>query len=677
MLRPGPAGTAAVVAAFAACAAVMGGCDLGRSERGNLPPDTAIIAGPPEGEDAGYRVLLAWSGEDADGVVDRFEIAWEEPRDWAALPGYDSTFVVTADSCCGDPPAGGDSTGTWTERFHHVFIRALDDQGEPDGTPAERSFNAKTIAPRAGFLLGPGHGSLAPTTMRIELTGADDDGVVVGYRYTLVTAREYFWDGQPSFSTARFLAWADTLSYHPRADGSYDESRPARIESGDVLLLSDLPVVDDVGSGNLYLLGVRAVDDAGAAEPRLRFPTNARLFSVSSYANGPRVYLRVPEISRARPARLGEPAGVSLFAADVSLEWAAIPGVGRARVTAFRFAQADTAEWSPWTAAPQSTWSWESRVPWRARPGAFAFFVQATDALGAVTTGTMKFHVLPSPRDGDEASRTVLVVLDTDATSLEQSSVLPRDYAAVERSLVVQWFADYRHDVFETRGTTGPGADLLAQASSVVWIHTAAVADGDASVLFGNGYPTPEPLLPAYVAAGGNLFVLGIQLSEALRTQVAVTDERPVILSYPLSLVPSAADSTRMPHWGYLHLGLSRIDGTVPNTNTGGLASLRLRVARSGVPGYPDLPFDPLTWPQGMHVRGFGYYDRGVVPNESGETIYTVDESGISLGVRRLTDPARGGNTVYLGLHPYWVERPAFRDLVRAVLTDFGETPIR
>jgi hypothetical protein len=28
---------------------------------------------------------------------------------------------------------------------------------------------------------------------------------------------------------------------------------------------------------------------------------------------------------------------------------------------------------------------------------------------------------------------------------------------------------------------------------------------------------------------------------------------------------------------------------------------------------------------------------------------------------------------VYLGLHPYWVERPAFRDLVRAVLTDFGE----
>jgi hypothetical protein len=30
-----------------------------------------------------------------------------------------------------------------------------------------------------------------------------------------------------------------------------------------------------------------------------------------------------------------------------------------------------------------------------------------------------------------------------------------------------------------------------------------------------------------------------------------------------------------------------------------------------------------------------------------------------------------------LGLHPYWVERPAVHELLRAVLTDFGETPIR
>jgi hypothetical protein len=207
-------------------------------------------------------------------------------------------------------------------------------------------------------------------------------------------------------------------------------------------------------------------------------------------------------------------------------------------------------------------------------------------------------------------------------------------------------------------------------------MHSAAVANLDRSALHDFGH-VEDPLLPAYVAGGGNLFLLGVQPSMAIATRRDLIDFRPVVLTHPLVFTPTPADSTRLPHWGYLHLGLSRIDQTVGNTNTAGLASMRLHVARSSVSNYPDLPFDPLTWPQGMLYRGFGHYDRGVVPNESGETIYTVNDTGISLGVRRLTDPARGGNTVYLGLHPYWVERPAVQELLRAVLTDFGETPIR
>ena len=61
------------------------------------------------------------------------------------------------------------------------------------------------------------------------------------------------------------------------------------------------------------------------------------------------------------------------------------------------------------------------------------------------------------------------------------------------------------------------------------------------------------------------------------------------------------------------------------------------------------------------------------MPNAGTEVIYQANDTNLAVGVRRLTSPGPNGNTVYLGLHPYFVERPAFRDLVRAVLTQFGE----
>jgi hypothetical protein len=99
----------------------------------------------------------------------------------------------------------------------------------------------------------------------------------------------------------------------------------------------------------------------------------------------------------------------------------------------------------------------------------------------------------------------------------------------------------------------------------------------------------------------------------------------------------------------------------------------------SGPNPYPDLPFDALTWPNGPVYRGFGYYDRGIhlrdLGASSAEVIYTANDSNDAIGIRRLTTPGVNGNLVYLGFHPYFVERPAFRQLIRAVLTDFGEFP--
>jgi hypothetical protein len=132
-----------------------------------------------------------------------------------------------------------------------------------------------------------------------------------------------------------------------------------------------------------------------------------------------------------------------------------------------------------------------------------------------------------------------------------------------------------------------------------------------------------------------------------------------------------------LPHWAATTLGIDRISESIGNTDFSAL-EFRMSRAKSKVSGYPDLNFDPLTWPQGPIRRGFGFYDRGItpIPGSGTEVIYTFNDSNLPVGVRRLTAPGVNGNTVLLALHPYFVERPAFRSLVRAVLTDFGEVMI-
>ena len=53
--------------------------------------------------------------------------------------------------------------------------------------------------------------------------------------------------------------------------------------------------------------------------------------------------------------------------------------------------------------------------------------------------------------------------------------------------------------------------------------------------------------------------------------------------------------------------------------------------------------------------------------------IYELNDTGASLGVRRLVAPGVLGNAIYVGFHPYFVDDGAFRALVRAALADFGE----
>ena len=56
--------------------------------------------------------------------------------------------------------------------------------------------------------------------------------------------------------------------------------------------------------------------------------------------------------------------------------------------------------------------------------------------------------------------------------------------------------------------------------------------------------------------------------------------------------------------------------------------------------------------------------------------IYTDAATGEAVGIRKLTSPGVNGNTMYLGFHPYFIQKSAFREFLGAALTDFGEVPI-
>jgi hypothetical protein len=159
-------------------------------EQPNRPPETRITSGPPDSSDAvSYRVDFAWSGSDPDGSIDHFDLliadhpaAWDsiadvsitipapdDPR-WRATTAVETTLVVSADTLRIDPQSSppGEVLEHFFERWHTVFVRAVDDRGRADETPDYRSFNARTLAPTVAMRapVSPGGELLVPTSAR-------------------------------------------------------------------------------------------------------------------------------------------------------------------------------------------------------------------------------------------------------------------------------------------------------------------------------------------------------------------------------------------------------------------------------------------------------------------------------------------------------------------------------
>lgn len=244
-------------------------CSKQESQGPNLPPDTFILSGPDPGSTQSYHVALAWGGTDPDGNVVGFDIAWRGGSDstayldslltWETTQATGDTFDLLADSCCADGI-----------RYHGYtfFVRAIDNDGEVDPTPAHVAFTAITTAPRSHIIYPHIEGGqrdvfLSPcVTIRWE--GLDPDGEVVAYRY----ARKLYYDwpeGEPppDWDTR----WSEWIT---------DTQVTIRLER--------------LGDDNPWSFYVQARDNAGATETNFEDGRNhIRIFIDPTEVNLPQI----------------------------------------------------------------------------------------------------------------------------------------------------------------------------------------------------------------------------------------------------------------------------------------------------------------------------------------------------------------------------------------------------
>jgi hypothetical protein len=165
-------------------------------------------------------------GTDPDGWITSYQYAWysgpipggdlDTLLAWQATEAVEDTFEVMADTCC---------LGTGDGSFHGYtfFVRAIDNDGAADPSPAFRSFTATTTLPEAEIIfpeLDPGQRDVfLPACVTVGWSGTDIDGEVVEYRYARKRYKE-FPEGEPpdQADPTKWSPWSAATSYTVQLD---------------------------------------------------------------------------------------------------------------------------------------------------------------------------------------------------------------------------------------------------------------------------------------------------------------------------------------------------------------------------------------------------------------------------------------------------------------------------
>ncbi len=156
----------------------------------NIPPNTTVANIPKDGDTLFALTTLHWDGEDDDGYIAAYQYR------------YITKYMTQGDSVVQDWREVGSDTTRLTLAFNsnddlnrQIFqVRAVDDKGMADPTPAEKTFfTKKTIFPEAN-LLSPENNqeffAIEQVTdwwegVQIIFNASDEDGEIVEYAWSV------------------------------------------------------------------------------------------------------------------------------------------------------------------------------------------------------------------------------------------------------------------------------------------------------------------------------------------------------------------------------------------------------------------------------------------------------------------------------------------------------------
>ena len=146
-------------------AACLAGCSAKGTLVPNVPPETTLFVQGPV-DTVSHTVHLYWFGSDPDGEVVAFELRFRNPAapadtQWVRTTRSDSIFTVFAPE------------GYTAPTFE---VRAIDNQGAVDPTPAVEDFQFRNQAPTVTLLHRVTPADTTFASLTLTWTGNDPDG---------------------------------------------------------------------------------------------------------------------------------------------------------------------------------------------------------------------------------------------------------------------------------------------------------------------------------------------------------------------------------------------------------------------------------------------------------------------------------------------------------------------
>ncbi len=419
--------------------AVLAGCsvdtNLGGVKIPNARPDTRVAGQPPTLLEAGYAVEFHWTGADPDGKIAGYE--WKisdngfdgiSPRDtltedpltgailhpWRFTSATDTIFFVLADQ----PGFPGDPAGDPRSfRSHSLFIRAVDDKGAKDPTPAYISFTSTTLVPTCRTVFGAGLGERyakpVPPTVNIGWEGNDPD-----FDQKMPTRVRFLWkkaltlDGDPIDGRYSYEQnYQDVISFEDPEWSAWIPYKPLA-EDRKVSFPMD-PVHDN---GQYYFFAVQVQDTAGAVSVDLGYQLQVANVQINSHSFRPAVYLDEPFLgpgNQTEEVAAGQP---------INFSWTADASAYGGRIVSFRHGWDLTSPDDPadpgWAVPPGLS---EQNMFDRERAfqeGVHTFYLRVEDDSHQVTVFTRVIKVVPYV---DPTFQRPLLILDQVVDHLVQN----------------------------------------------------------------------------------------------------------------------------------------------------------------------------------------------------------------------------------------------------------------